>query len=121
MDESGIKKPWNMELNTFCMLMHLSQFAGIIVPMAGFILPIIMWATHKDDFKEVDEHGKVILNWFISALIYSAVSGILVIIIIGFLGLIAVSICGIVFAIIGAIKASNGEVWPYPLCIRFLK
>lgn len=121
MDENINKKPWGMELNTFCMLLHLSQFAGAIIPGAGLALPIIMWATNKDDFPVIDQHGKIIFNWMLSALIYSAVSGILIIIVIGFLGLIAVGICSIVFAIIGALKANSGEMWEYPLCIRFFK
>ena len=121
MDENIRKKPWGMDLNTFCMLMHLSQLTNGIVPGAGIALPIIMWATQKDEFSVIDQHGKIIFNWLLSSLIYSLVSGILVLILIGILGLIAVSICSLVFAIIGGVKANDGEVWEYPLCIHFFK
>lgn len=114
-------KPWGMELNTFCMLLHLSQLAGFLVPLAGLILPIVMWATNKDDFPIVDKHGKNIFNWMLSALIYSVVCAILTIIVIGVFGFLALAICGIVFAVVGGIKANDGEVWPYPLTIRFFK
>ena len=44
---------------------------------------------------------------------------VLALIVIGFLLLGVLAILGIVFPIIGGIKASNGEVWPYPLSIKF--
>ena len=119
MSEQNSDKPWGMELNTFCMLMHLGQFAGFIVPFAGLVLPIVMWATNKEQHPLVDRHGKVILNWMISALIYGIISAILTMIFIGVLGLFALAICGIVFAVIGAVKANEGVVWSYPLSIRF--
>ncbi len=114
-------KPWGMETNQFCMLMHLAQFAGIIVPFAGIILPIVMWTTNKQQSDLVNEHGKIILNWWISCLIYSIVSGILCLLFIGVLLLFAICICAIIFPIIGAVKANNGEVYKYPLSIQFIK
>ena len=33
-------RPWNMELKTFCMLMHLSQFGSMLVPGAGLVLQL---------------------------------------------------------------------------------
>ena len=113
-------KPWNMEMNSFCMLMHLSQFAGLLVPLGGLVLPIVMWATNKDKSEIVDEHGKNILNWIISSVIYGIIGGILVLAVIGIFALIALGICSIVFTIIGAVKANNGEIYAYPLSIRFL-
>jgi uncharacterized Tic20 family protein len=34
---------------------------------------------------------------------------------------LAVIVCGVVFPIIAGVKASNGEVWKYPLTIEFIK
>ena len=56
-----------------------------------------------------------------SVLIYSVISGILMFVVIGFFLLIALGVVAVVFPIIGAMKASNGEVWKYPLTISFLK
>jgi uncharacterized Tic20 family protein len=42
-------------------------------------------------------------------------------VLIGFPLLFAVLILSIVFPIIGAVKAANGELWPYPLSIAFMK
>lgn len=114
-------RPWGMDLNAYLLLMHLSQFAGFVIPLGGFIVPIVMWIANKNDVPEVDEHGKNIVNWIISATIYSIVSVVLMIILVGFLTLAIVGLLGIVFAIIGAMKANNGEMWYYPLTIRFIK
>ncbi len=63
----------------------------------------------------------MIVNWILSAVIYALISLVLTFVIVGILGLIALSIVSIVFPIIGAIKANNGELWEYPLTIKFLK
>lgn len=108
-----------MEENTYLMLMHLSQFAGYMVPLAGFIVPIVMWAVNKDKNENVDRHGKNILNFMLSWIIYGVVSAILLIILIGIPLLMALIIMQIVFIIMAAVKANNGEFWKYPLSIPF--
>ena len=114
-------RPWNMELSSYCMLMHLSQFAGIIVPFGGIALPIIMWATNKDKSSIIDQHGKNILNWMISFYIYVSISAILILLVVGIFALIALGVIAVIFAIIGAIKANNKEMFKYPLSITFIK
>lgn len=103
------------------LFLHLSQLANILIPLAGVIIPIVIWQTQKDKMPALDAHGKMVTNWIISSLIYWIVSGVLSIVLIGFLGMLALLIMGIVFPIMGAIKANNGEFWEYPLTIKFLK
>lgn len=103
------------------LFLHLSQLLNMILPPAGVVVPIVLWQMKKDEMPALDAHGKMVVNWLISSLIYFAVSGVLCIILIGFLGLVALGIMSIVFPIIGAIKANNGELWEYPLTIKFLK
>ena len=107
-----------MTESSFLMLMHLSQFAGFILPIAGFVAPIIMWVTNKDNSASVDLHGKNIINFMISYAIYGAV---LCITIIGIPVAIVLGILYLVFVVLASIKASNGEFWKYPLSIQFLK
>lgn len=103
------------------LFLHLSQLAGLIVPFGGIILPIVLWQTQKEKMPALDAHGKMIVNWMISAMIYAAASLVLMIVVIGFFTLLAVAVLHIVFPIIGAMKANNGELWPYPLTIKFIK
>lgn len=120
MDENK-EEYWGMPLNTYCMLIHLSQLASIVIPGLGFILPIVMWASNKDKHEAIDIHGKVTINWLISLFIYSVICGILVFIIIGIFGLALLALLNIIFAIVAAVKANDGQVWVYPLSITFLK
>jgi uncharacterized Tic20 family protein len=115
--------PESLEQQTrqWAFFLHLSQLAGFVVPLAGLVAPILIWQLKKNDLPELDVHGKIVVNWIISEIIYFCVCIALAFVIIGIPLLIALGVCGIVFAIIGAIKANNGEVWKYPLSITFLK
>jgi uncharacterized protein len=105
----------------WALFLHLSLLAGFVVPLAGLVTPIIIWQLKKNDLPGLDIHGKNVVNWIISDLIYIAIGYILCFVLIGFPILIALGIVSIVFPIIGGIKANNGEVWKYPLTIRFVK
>jgi uncharacterized protein len=103
------------------MFLHLSQLLNLLIPVAGIIAPIVLWQMKKDEIAGLDAHGKMIVNWMISCLIYGAISTVLVFVLIGFVGLFAIAVMGLVFPIIGGVKANNGELWEYPLTIKFLK
>lgn len=107
--------------NTWAMVLHLSVLSGLVVPLAGLIVPIVIYLVKKDELPGLKPHGDVVFNWMISALIYAIISVILMIVLVGFLLAPLVAILSLVFPIIGGIKASDGEVWPYPLSIRFFK
>ena len=80
-----------------------------------------MWATNKDQSENINKHGKVVLNWVISSTIYCVVAFMLIALVIGVPLLIGLCITSLVFIVIGAIKANNGELWPYPISIKFFK
>lgn len=109
------------DLNTYCMIMHLSQFAGFIFPLGGFIAPVILWLLNKEKHPQVDAHGKVIINWTLSFLIYGGICTALMILLIGFPLMVALAVLSVIFIIAGAMKASSGILWPYPFSIEFLK
>jgi len=107
--------------NSYIALMHISQFAGVIIPGLGLLAPIILWVMNKENNVNVNIAGKNIINFMISMLIYCVVSGILCIILIGIPMLIALGIIYIIFVVMAAIKANSGETWKYPMSISFLK
>ncbi len=104
------------------LILHLSGLAFALVFPLGIVLPFILWQTQKDKIPALDVHGKMVTNWMISATIYAAVSFVLMFVLVGFLTGLAVWLMAIIFPIIGALKANNeGEMWQYPLTIKFLK
>ncbi len=114
-------KPWGIEQNAFCLMFHLSQLTSMILPGAGIVLPIIMWATNKDEFPIIDQHGRNILNWSLSLLIYLIISIPFMALFVGIVSFFALLILNLVFVIIAAVKANEGVVWRYPLSINFVK
>jgi uncharacterized Tic20 family protein len=106
---------------TWAMLLHLSVLLGYMFPIAGLLAPILIWQLKKGEMPELDAHGKMVINFMISMLIYSLVSFVLLFVFIGVLCYIALFIVGIAFPIIGGIKANNGELWKYPLVISIVK
>lgn len=105
----------------WAMFLHLSMLAGYVVPLAGFVAPILIWQLRKTDLPGLDPHGKNAVNWIISALIYGVVCAILCSVFIGFFLAPILAVLCIAFPIVAALKANNGEVWKYPGAITFLK
>ncbi len=103
------------------LFLHLSSILNAFIFPIGAVVTIVLWQTQKDKMPALDAHGKMTVNWAISSLIYAVVSFVLMIVLIGFLTGLAVWLMMIVFPIIGGIKANNGELWEYPLTIKFLK
>ncbi|MBS3743243.1 MAG: DUF4870 domain-containing protein [Wenzhouxiangellaceae bacterium] len=107
------------ELRLWATLLHLSLLAGLIIPFGGLVVPVVIYLVKKDDVPGLQPHWHVVINWLLSALIYAVISIILMLVLIGFLLIWALGLLALIFPIIGAIKANDGEVWPYPLSIRF--
>lgn len=98
-------------------LCHLSPFIGL-----GLIGPLVVYlVTKKDTGSTIPLHAKETLNFHISLLIYGVIGSILTIVLIGFAVLFAVVVGGLVLSVLGAIKASNDEVYRYPATLRLVK
>ncbi len=107
-----------LEEKTWCTLMHVSQL--LVYSAIGIIVPIAMWILGKDKSDMVRRHGNRMMNWIISGFIYGVVAALLWFVFIGIPITFGLFVISIAFPIIAAIKANNGEVWSYPLAIRFL-
>jgi uncharacterized Tic20 family protein len=106
----------------WCVICHLSALAGFFIPGAGHILgPLIVWLVKRGDSPEIDAHGKEALNFQISMLIYSLVAAVLCLVLIGFALLVVLHILNVVFVIVAAIRASDGQLYRYPLSLRLVK
>lgn len=107
------------ELKLWSTLLHLSLLAGLVIPLGGLIVPVVIYILKKDEVPGLEAHWNVVINWIISALIYFAVCLVLFIVVIGIFMMWALGLLCLIFPIIGAIKANDGEVWKYPLSIEF--
>ncbi|WP_179008064.1 DUF4870 domain-containing protein [Winogradskyella forsetii] len=107
--------------NQLLVITHLSQLLTYLTGFGGLIVPLIIWATQKDQVERMDTQGKAILNFQLSILIYTIISIPLIIVFgLGILTLILIGILAFVMPIVNAIKAGNGELPSYPLSINFV-
>jgi len=111
-----------MQVNKqFLVLTHLSQLVTLVIGFGSLLLPLILWLTQKEKIYEMNEHGKRILNFQLSILVYSLICIPLILLLgLGLLGLLVLGIISFVFPIINAIKVSRGETPQYPLSLNFI-
>lgn len=102
------------ETQQWAMFIHFSILAGWAVPIGGLIVPIILWQIKKDELPGIVPHAHVVLNWIVSSLVYALICFILMFVVIGIFGFMALGLATIIFAVIGGIKANEGELWEYP-------
>jgi uncharacterized Tic20 family protein len=108
-------------VRSWCVACHLSALAGFVVPAFGHVLgPLIVWLIKRGDSPEIDAHGKEALNFQISMLIYNLVAAVLCLLLIGFALLAVLHILNVVFVIIAALKAGEGQMYRYPLTLRLI-
>lgn len=85
-----------------------------------FVGPLVIWLIKRDS-PYVNYHGKEYFNFFITYAIYSIISTILMLVLIGFITIWIVGLMYFVFTIIAAIKAYEGTTYKIPLIIRFIR
>jgi uncharacterized Tic20 family protein len=103
------------DAKTFAMLCHL---LGIFT---GFLGPLIIWLVKKNDDKFIDDQGKEALNFQITFIIAWIVGVISIFLCIGFILLPIIWVLDLIFCIMGAVKANNGELYRYPINLRLIK
>jgi hypothetical protein len=113
-DESPQYPETSRDARNMAMLCHL-------LGAVGFIGPLMIWLIEREKHRFVDEHGRAAMNYQVSLLLYYFVSWLLAPLIVGIFLLCVLTIMHVVLTIIGAVKASRGEIWRYPIAISFLK
>jgi uncharacterized Tic20 family protein len=139
-----MKKP---NENSNSALLHISALSKYVIPFGGIIVPLIIWLAMNNKSELEDKTGKSILNFRLSLWLYGIIiiTGLIIFlipfeisdleilfenlnelkfmaVIIGIIILsIVFTIIELILIIIGAVKASRGELYHYPLSIKFIK
>jgi uncharacterized Tic20 family protein len=87
----------------------------------SFIPALVGYLVFKDRGPFVRAHTRTALNFQITVAIAYVLSLILTVVLIGYLMLVGVGIVIIVFSIMAAIAANNGQAYKYPLTFEFIK
>ncbi len=125
--------------NNNAFLLHLSAFFGYIFPFGAVVGPLVIWEMNKRKSDFIDRNGKEAINFNLSYLLYTFVLGLSIVPFVirtvmndlhhlDLFGMISVgsiiavlAIVKFVLIIIAASKANQGEVYNYPLTIKFIK
>ena len=87
----------------------------------GFLPSLIIWLIFKDRGAFTNVEAKEALNFQITLVIGYIIGAILTFVIIGGLISLAVWVIGIIFSILGFLKAKDGVAYRYPFAIRLIK
>ena len=102
-------------------LTHLSQLLDFVSGVGGFVVPLVLWLTKKDEIRDMDQQGKAILNFRISMFIYLLLCIPMILAFgLGIIGIIVIAVFYLIFPIINALKVSNNQEPNYPFSIRFI-
>jgi uncharacterized Tic20 family protein len=60
-------------------LVHLSTFSQWVFPFGNFILPIVIWSSFKNKSPFIERHGRNVINFELSLLLYGIIAAVIAI------------------------------------------
>ncbi len=116
-------RPWQVAA-------HLSGLVGL-VGVPSVVGPLVVWLIRRED-PDVEPHAREALNFHLSLVVY-ALGGVVVALILLFtiigvvllplllLIFLVLVVAGIALSILGAVRASEGTLYRYPLNLRLIR
>jgi len=100
--------------------MMLAHLLGLLFGILG---ALIYWLINKDknEIPFVQDQAQEVLNFELNIFALMLISGLLTVVLIGFVLIPVIGLTGLVLSIIGAVKAYGGEKFRYPFIIRLIK
>jgi uncharacterized Tic20 family protein len=104
------------------MWVHLTTaFSPVAFPLT-IVAAVILWSIQKDRSSYIDDHGKEVLNFQLSTVIYYLACMPLIFVLgLGVVLMVALSVVAIIGIVLGAVAAFRGEFFRYPICLRFIR
>lgn len=108
---------------------HVSALVWLI-GIPGVVGPLVAWLIRRED-PSVEPHAREALNFHLSMLIYGFLGiGLIIALVISIIGALVVPavilaglglwVYSLVATLIGAVRASRGELYRYPLNLRII-
>ena len=100
----------------------LAHLGGVV---ASFIAPLVIWFMKREESAFINDQAKEATNFQLSvAIVVVACLVLTVVPLVGcfiWIGALGGWVVGIVFSVIGAIKANEGVTYRYPFTLRLIK
>ncbi len=113
--------PSTPEERTHATWMHLTVILALVGWVVGPVTTLVLWLAKRDRSALVDDHGREVLNYQITFILYWIACFILSFAIIGLVLFLPLYIVTLVALIKGANAAQRGELYRYPMCLRFVR
>ncbi|QDU73296.1 Chloroplast import component protein (Tic20) [Bremerella volcania] len=113
--ESGQSQEVTQDDRNMALLCHI---LGLLTNVFG---PLILWVLMKDKSPFVDFHGKQAINFQITLILAYMASGVLMCVYVGILLAMVTFAIQVIFTILPAMKAYEGEPYVIPVAIPFLR
>lgn len=99
---------------------HLGTLAGYLVGFGHILVPLVIFLLKKDQSDFIRRNALESLNFQISMTIWFLISAVLTVVLIGIPMLIVLGIIDLVCIVLATLRASDGEVYRYPLTLRLV-
>jgi uncharacterized protein len=99
---------------------HLSALLGYILPFGHVLGPLVIWLKKRDEIASVEQTGRAVLNFQLSATLYVLAGLLLSFFLIGIAVLFAVVAFHFAMVLYASLRAQRGLEVVYPLSIRFI-
>lgn len=95
---------------------HLAALSGWVgVPLGWILGPLVVWGVKKDEMAFVADQGREAINFQVNMFVFMLCSFFASFFLIGIPFLIGFSLASLIFPILGAIEASKGNYYRYPM------
>ncbi|MGO4340213.1 DUF4870 domain-containing protein [Phycicoccus sp. Soil748] len=111
------------EEKTWATLTHVISGAAMVVSAGtlGFVASLVIYLVYRDRGPFVRAHAANAVNVQLTALVGLIVSGILMLVLVGFITYPIIVVAAVVIHAIAAVRANAGEWYDPPFTIRFVK
>jgi uncharacterized Tic20 family protein len=99
---------------------HLSAFTVFLGVPFPFLGPLVVWLIKRDEDAYAEWHAREALNFNLSIMLYTFISAVLILLLVGLILLPVLFVSWFVLVIVGSVKASGGEYYRYPFTLRFV-
>ncbi|MPZ25065.1 MAG: DUF4870 domain-containing protein [Micromonosporaceae bacterium] len=113
----------NSDEKTWALVAHFGGAAGMFVlgGVGGWIAPLIALMSRGNQSATVRQHAVNALNFQLTWSIVGVIGYLTICIVIGAVIIPVAALVGIIFGIIGGVKANDGVVYEYPVSVKMIK
>lgn len=113
----------NNDEKTWALVAHFGGAAGMLVlsGVGGWIAPLIALVSRGNQSPTVRQHAVNALNFQLTWSIVGVIGWLTCAFGIGIIIFIGAAIVGIIFGIIGGVRANDGYLYEYPVSLKMIK